>query len=254
MAFAFAAFHFFLYTGITAYNSAYDRDEGPVGGMLQPPPVPPYLLEFSLIIQTVGAILALAINPAFFVIYLVIAILGVCYSHPRLRWKADPLWSALTVFVGQGIGGFLAGWTAAMGDFSQVETPRALLGMLSAALTTLGLYPLTQVYQIEEDSRRGDRTLAVVLGEVRALWFGWFCLLGAGISAVAVMFLTESRRDTVVVALAYVGILAFVAKFARDTLTRRHNVVSMFRLVMTLNFLTAGGFLIFIGGHLLKLL
>ena len=27
----FVAFHFFLYTEITAYNSYYDRDEGPIG-------------------------------------------------------------------------------------------------------------------------------------------------------------------------------------------------------------------------------
>ena len=31
------------------------------------------------------------------------------------------------------------------------------------------LYPLTQLYQLEEDSRRGDRTLALVLGIRRSL-------------------------------------------------------------------------------------
>src|SRR5262245_17257465 len=44
----FCSFHLFLYAGITAFNTAYDRDEGPVGGMLNPPPVPRYLLAFSL--------------------------------------------------------------------------------------------------------------------------------------------------------------------------------------------------------------
>ena len=28
--------------------------------------------------------------------------------------------------------------------------------MLTAGFTTLGMYPVTQVYQIEEDARRGD--------------------------------------------------------------------------------------------------
>ncbi len=31
------------------------------------------------------------------------------------------------------------------------------------------LYPLTQLYQLEEDTRRGDRTLACVLGVRRSL-------------------------------------------------------------------------------------
>ncbi len=254
MILGFAAFHFFLYTGITAYNSAYDRDEGPVGGMLKPPPVPKYLLIFSLTVQLLGAILALAVNTAFLAVYLVIVVLGIAYSHPRIRWKADPILSALTVLVGQGVGGFLAGWTAATGGFVHLESERALLGMISAALTTLGLYPLTQVYQIEEDTKRGDRTLAVVLGAARALWFGWCCLLAAGICAILVMIRTESIRDAVLVGTAYVVILGVVARFAQDTLKQRHNTVSAFRLAMRLNFLTATGFLIFIFGHLLKIL
>jgi 1,4-dihydroxy-2-naphthoate octaprenyltransferase len=32
------------------------------------------------------------------------------------------------------------------------------------------LYPLTQIYQFEEDARRGDRTLARTLGVRRSLW------------------------------------------------------------------------------------
>ena len=32
-ALAFLAFHVFLYGGVTAFNSYYDRDEGPVGGL-----------------------------------------------------------------------------------------------------------------------------------------------------------------------------------------------------------------------------
>ena len=252
MALGFAAFHFFLYTGITAYNSAYDRDEGPVGGMLKPPPVPKLLLPFSLVVQLVGAILAWAVNPAFFGVYAVIAVLGIAYSHPRIRWKADPVLSAATVFFGQGVGGFLAGWTAATGGFVGLNSERALFGMASAALTTLGLYPLTQVYQIEEDTERGDRTLAVVLGAARALWFGCGCLLLAGICAILVMVRTESLRDAGLVGTAYAIILAVVARFAQDTLSGRHSTVSAFRVAMRLNFLTAAGFLIFIAGHLLK--
>lgn len=254
MALGFAAFHFCLYTGITAYNSAYDRDEGPVGGMLKPPPVPKYLLLFSLLMQLLGAILALTVNQAFFFVYAVIVVLGIAYSHPRIRWKADPILSALTVFFGQGIGGFLAGWTAAIGGFIALSSERAVLGMASAALTTLGLYPLTQVYQIEEDTQRGDHTIAVVLGAGRALWFGWCSLLLAGICASVIMFRTESLRDATLVGAAYIVILFVVARFAQDTLNRRHNTVSAFRVAMRLNFLTAGGFLIFIAGHLLKIL
>jgi 1,4-dihydroxy-2-naphthoate octaprenyltransferase len=46
--------------------------------------------------------------------------------------------------------------------------------MLSASLFIAGFYPLTQVGQVEEDRRRGDRTFAVALGRNAA--FGWAAL------------------------------------------------------------------------------
>jgi 1,4-dihydroxy-2-naphthoate octaprenyltransferase len=251
---AFAAFHFFLYTGITAYNSAYDRDEGPVGGMLKPPPVPPGLLPFSLLVQALGALLAACVSPPFLAIYLTIAAMGIAYSHPRIRWKAHPVASALTVFIGQGALGFLAGWVTASGSVVSVWSERGAWGMASAAFTTLGLYPLTQVYQIAEDAQRGDRTLAVVLGPVRALRFGFACLLIAGIAATVVMARTSTRLDTLLLVAAYLLILTYVARFAQGYLRQRHTVVSAFRTAMRLNFLTSAGFLIFIVLHLLRIL
>lgn len=250
----FLAFHLFLYTGITAFNSAYDRDQGPVGGMLRPPPPPPHLLSFSLALQGVGALLAASVNAWFLAIYLLVACLGVAYSHPRIRWKARPTASALTVLIGQGLCGFLAGWAAARGGLAGIASERGLWGALAAALTTLGLYPLTQVYQIDEDRARGDRTLAVVLGPTRALYFGLLCLALAGVSAILVMARTSTRIDALLITGAYLVILQQVARFARDFAGQRHTVVSAFRTAMRLNFLTAAGFLVFIALHLVRVL
>jgi 4-hydroxybenzoate polyprenyltransferase len=250
----FVSFHLFLYTGITAFNSAYDRDQGPVGGMLRPPPPPPHLLAFSILIQIVGAVIAFAVNRVFLGIYLIIALMGAAYSHPRTRWKAHPIASALTVFIGQGALGFLAGWVTARGGLGSLLSERGIEGMLSAAFTTLGLYPLTQVYQIEEDAARGDRTLAVVLGPTRALLFGWACLFLAAVAAIAVMFRTSTLPDTLLVAAAYTFILAQVARFAHAYREQRHTVVSAFRTAMRLNYLTSAGFLVFIALHLAQLL
>src|SRR5579872_50124 len=161
---AFVAFHFFLYTGITAFNSYYDRDEGPIGGLEHPPPVRESLLPLSLLLQVLGLGLAALSGALFVAIYLVFVVLGVLYSHPRTRWKAHPALSTVVVCGGQGGLGFLAGWVAARGEAASAVSLAGALGGLSAALTTFGMYPLTQVYQIDEDSRRGDRTLCVLLG------------------------------------------------------------------------------------------
>ncbi len=246
---AFLAFHLFLYTGITAFNSAYDRDEGPVGGMLRPPAVPPGLLRLSLAVQALGTVPAAFVGPLFLAIYLVIVAMGAAYSHPRVRWKARPLASAATVFVGQGILGALAGWVAARGGWNSPTL--VVLGALAAALTTLGLYPLTQVYQIEEDRRRGDRTLAVALGPARALRFGFACLACAGVAAVAVMAIWYEPLDVGLVASAYGFVLWEVWRFAEDTERGRHTEVTAFRTAMRLNFLTSAGFVVFIALRLI---
>jgi 1,4-dihydroxy-2-naphthoate octaprenyltransferase len=148
---AFVAFHIFLYGGTTAFNSYYDRDEGPVGGLAKPPPVVQALLPFSLIVQAIGAVLAFTVNLVFGLIYLIIFAMGFAYSHPRLRWKSRPLAGLLTVAVGQGVLAGLGGWAAANPKLSAFS-PLAWLGLLAAALITVGFYPLTQIYQ--PDRRR----------------------------------------------------------------------------------------------------
>src|SRR5437879_6524818 len=79
----FIAFHFFLYSGATAFNSYYDRDVGPVGGLERPPSVSPGLLPFSLIVQLIGALLATLVNLPFWLAYMVFVGLSFAYSHPR---------------------------------------------------------------------------------------------------------------------------------------------------------------------------
>jgi 4-hydroxybenzoate polyprenyltransferase len=51
------------------------------------------------------------------------------------------------------------------------------------------LYPLTQIYQLEEDHRRGDRTLALMLGVRRSLLVS----LGAAGVAFALLALAGAR-------------------------------------------------------------
>src|SRR5437870_5317148 len=66
---AFVAFHFFLYTGITAFNSYYDRDEGSIGGLERPPEPHESLLPLAIALQGIGLALAILIGATFVAIY-----------------------------------------------------------------------------------------------------------------------------------------------------------------------------------------
>lgn len=183
----FVSLHLFLYPGGTAFNSAYDRDVGPVSGMAEPPAVPSYLLAFSVGLQLVGFLLALFVGLAFTLLYSALAFSFFAYSHPSIRWKGRPAMSALTVFLGQGVLGFAAGWMAGAGEPRPLGDPAALVGGVVAGLTALGLYPSTQIFQVDEDAARGDRTLAVAFGPAVAVRAGAACLALAGVAAAALM-------------------------------------------------------------------
>src|SRR5712692_8245314 len=79
---AYIAFHLFGYAGGTAFNSYYDRDEGPIGGLAKPPLIPNGLLAFSLVWQLLGFGLAAQVNPTFALIYAIMFWLSLAYSHP----------------------------------------------------------------------------------------------------------------------------------------------------------------------------
>src|SRR5258706_360300 len=175
--FGFVAFHFFLYSGTTAFNSYYDRDVGPVGGLERPPSVSPGLLPFSLAVQAVGALVAALVNLPFLSVYVLFLALSFGYSHPRIRWKARTWTSLLVVGFGQGALAFLGAWAATRGEVASALSFEGVLGAVAAVLLILALYPLTQIYQIDEDAARGDRTVAVVWGPQRCFAFALACTI-----------------------------------------------------------------------------
>jgi 4-hydroxybenzoate polyprenyltransferase len=146
--------------GTLALNSAFDRDEGDIAYLRRPPRPPAGLAAFSLALMTLGLVLALRLPVMYVSSYALCCLLSVLYSAPPFRLKA--------------VAG--ADWLINMWGFGSI-TPYAIWnatgipldpvrGLVLLAFCPLfaSLYPLTQLYQLEEDTRRGDRTLAVVLG------------------------------------------------------------------------------------------
>ncbi len=182
---------------------------------------------------------AFFVNPTFLTIYLAIAILGLAYSHPAIRLKARPLVSLATVAVGQGVLASLGGWASAQPDLSTVD-PFGWLGILGATLATLGFYPITQTYQIEEDLNRGDLTFAAWAGRSRALAFS------IGVQAIggALLAITVAQRLGLTQAALVAGFYAVflitlgrnVSRFPEMSVAEQHG------RVMTLNTVMSGGF------------
>jgi 4-hydroxybenzoate polyprenyltransferase len=151
--------------GTLALNSAFDRDEGDIAYLRSPPPPPRRLAAFALLLMAAGQLAALALPAAFQWAYALCFLLSVLYSVPPIRLKAVAGADWLINMVGFGTLTPFAGWAA---TGRPLETADAIVLVAFCPLFA-ALYPLTQLYQLEEDARRGDRTLALILGVRRSL-------------------------------------------------------------------------------------
>ncbi|MGN6698061.1 MAG: UbiA family prenyltransferase [Thermomicrobiales bacterium] len=239
VALAFIALHLFLYGGTTAFNSAFDHDEGPVSGLEHPPPVPPALLPFSLAWKGIGWLLAAFVNLPFVLAYTGYLALSIAYSHPCVRLKARPIASLLVISLGQGALVFLGAWGAARGEVASLVSPTGLAGMVVAALLVLSFYPLTQIYQIDEDRARGDRTLAVAWGPVACFAVAIVCQLAGGLALVALLYARYGLADALVVGAGLLGQVVILLRWAAHFAPGR--IVWNYRRVILLNVAAGGG-------------
>ena len=155
----------FLNGGTLAINSAFDKDEGDIGYLRQPPPVPRHLFGFGMTLLVAGGAASLLLPPAFTAAYGVCFVMSVLYSVPPFRFKAVAGVDWLINMIGFGALTPYAGWVV---TGRPADRPILLVFAAFAPLFA-ALYPLTQIYQFEEDRRRGDRTLALMLGERASL-------------------------------------------------------------------------------------
>ncbi|HUO52161.1 MAG TPA: UbiA family prenyltransferase [Gemmatimonadaceae bacterium] len=161
--------------GTLAINSAFDKDDGDIGYLDDPPPPPAHLAGFAFALMIAGQGLSLLLGPRFALAYAACFAMSLAYSVPPLRLKAVAGADWVINMVGFGTLTPYAGWAI---------TGRPLPGGMAVVLWSFAalfgsLYPLTQLYQFDEDARRGDRTLALMLGMRGSL------LVALGAAAVA---------------------------------------------------------------------
>jgi 4-hydroxybenzoate polyprenyltransferase len=161
--------------GTLAFNSAFDRDQGDIAYLREPPLPPRGLAGFGLALMLVGLVGALQLGWAYALAFALCVVLSILYSAPPFRLKAVPGADWLINMWGFGTLTPFAGWAAT--GLPMGGTGRLVL--LAFCPLFAALYPLTQIYQFEEDARRGDRTLALSLGARGSLLVAFAAVLVA---------------------------------------------------------------------------
>jgi 1,4-dihydroxy-2-naphthoate octaprenyltransferase len=235
----FVNVHLLLFGGATAYNSWYDKDTGPIGGLRHPPEMRPWMLPASWILQISGAVFAWLSGTLFFGLYLFSMLFFWLYSTPWPRWKGHPVRSLFAIGLSTGTGSFLMGYTAAGADFISIHVLAASVGV---ALVMLSLYPVSQVYQTDSDRTRGDVTFAVRYGLTGVKRF-FLMAFPAGTGILALAFLIEGR---VLLSLLFLAAGLAVGVSVWFFIRRLTGSEDEYETVMRIKYLTSILFVLFI--------
>jgi hypothetical protein len=162
----FVIIHLLLYPASNGYNSYFDKDEKSIGGLKNPPPVNRGLYYTSLIFDALAFLLAyLKVSLLFALMIFIYGLISKAYSHPAIRLKKYPIIGWITVGLFQGFFTFIMSYVGVNHfEFGQLMQAKVLLPAALTSVMLLGNYPMTQVYQHEEDAKHGDKTLSMMLG------------------------------------------------------------------------------------------
>jgi 4-hydroxybenzoate polyprenyltransferase len=197
---AFVVVHLFHNGASNAFNSYFDKDEGSIGGIENPPPVDKELYVVSLVLDVLAVVLAYFVNPYFALMVFIIGLASKAYSHPLIRFKKYAIMGLLIVSFFQGFWTYFLVMVAQDGNSVEIFSQKNLFAAVICSIMLLGSYPMTQIYQHDEDAGRGDKTFSLLLGikgtfvwtmsifTIASSLFVWYFLYYASLP-VAILFL-----------------------------------------------------------------
>jgi 1,4-dihydroxy-2-naphthoate octaprenyltransferase len=230
----FLILHFLVYPASNGYNSYMDRDTASIGG-LEKPPLPSKQLYFLTIVLDMAAILlGFVVDPLFgFIMHLYIGA-SKAYSYRRIRLKKYPVTGYPTVIIFQGA---LTFWLVYYGSNADNTIWVPWQGMIICALLIGGFYPLTQIYQHQQDLDDGVATISYKLGYNGTFIFCAIVYLFA-LLFMAQFFINKNESDKLLlVSIFFVPIIVYFIKWFSEV--RKNNRAANFKNTMKMNWIAA---------------
>ncbi|HZY78840.1 MAG TPA: UbiA family prenyltransferase [Cyclobacteriaceae bacterium] len=181
---SFLIIHLLLYPASNGYNSYFDKDEKSIGGLKNPPPVKKELYYVSILLDVAAIVLGLIlISKEFAAMLLIYGLISKAYSHPSVRLKKYAFLGWITVVLFQGLFTFAMCYAGInQFGFENLLQWKVVFPGLLTSLMFFATYPMTQVYQHDEDRKRGDITMSIRLGIRGTFTFAmcFFAIASAG--------------------------------------------------------------------------
>ena len=157
----FCILHVLVYPASNGYNSYMDRDSSPIGGLRNPMMPTRQLFNVTVFMDIAAIGLGLFISALFAAGIVFYILASRAYSFRKIRLKKYPVIGYLTVIIFQGAVTF---FLVFHGCDAQHTIAVPVLAMIASSLLIGGFYPLTQIYQHDEDYNDGVITISYLLG------------------------------------------------------------------------------------------
>jgi len=144
-----------IYPASNIFNSYYDRDQGSVGGIKNPPPPNTKMLWLANMLDITALILAVSMNVEIMILCLLYIIASRLYSYKPIRLKAYPILGFLVIFIFQGAFTYYLTQIGSFGLDTSTQYPeefclegnqlhKIVYAMLATSFQIGAIYPLTQ--------------------------------------------------------------------------------------------------------------
>jgi 4-hydroxybenzoate polyprenyltransferase len=205
----FLIIHLLVYPASNGYNSYIDRDEGSIGGLEKPPMPTIKLFYATLVMDSVALIGAyFLVNAAFALCLLAYILASRAYSSRQIRLKKYAVLGFLVVTFFQGAFTYYMSHLGITKTFLPLNDTTGWI-LAACSLQIAGVYPLTQIYQHEQDLADGVTTISYKLGYKGTFVFSgiMFALCNVGYF----MYFNQMNHinNFVIVQLFFIPIVAF---------------------------------------------
>ncbi len=183
-----------------------DKDNNPIGGLSHPMQPTRQLFYATVILDLLAILAGFFIDRIFAAGILLYILASRAYSFRGIRLKKYPVIGYLVVIIFQGAVTFFLSWHGS-NKTADIHVP--VLPMLASTCLIGGYYPLTQIYQHEDDFKDGVRTISYMLGKKRTFLFcGILFLL-----ATVLIYLTFQQKRSLIPFLIFAGCMVPVIIF-----------------------------------------
>ncbi|WP_462247288.1 UbiA family prenyltransferase [Ekhidna sp.] len=235
---SFLILHLLVYPASNGYNSYFDKDEDSIGGLKNPPKVSKELYGVSIAMDIIALIGAFAISLEFALMIFIYGAISKAYSHPSIRLKKYPVIGWLAAGIFQGYWTFILSYIAVTNTnladvwVASVQIPGALSTFL-----LLGSYPMTQIYQHEEDTKRGDVTISKKLGILGTFHFTAVAFMFSSTGFFYFFMKEFSLNAAILFGIAMFPVLTYFSYWYLQV--RKNTLAANFSSTMRLNFISA---------------